>query len=114
MAIPVRSFGFDYTGIGKDVYLDMVIIDTTESRRVAGINVVQMDAASAFTHLRIGRGPLTRLCQISLKTFVALVIRNIKVDDDVVLRKFDIVEPVSIQLGEFSGDLFPFLSRCLF
>ena len=80
----------------------MVIIDTAESRWVAGVNVVQMDAASAFAYLRIGRGPLTRFCQISLKALVALVVRNIKVNDDVILRKFDIMEAAGVQLGEFS------------
>ena len=60
---------------------------------------MQVDAAAAFTHLRIGRRPLARLFQIPLKGLSALVIRNIKVDDDVVLRHFDIVKFCGVDGG---------------
>ena len=92
----------------------MVIINPAESRRVASIDVVQVNAASALTNFRIGRRPLACFGQIALKAFVALVVRNIKVDDNVIRRKFDVVKAAGVQLGEFSRDLFPFLSGCLF
>lgn len=64
----------------------MVVVDPAEPGHISGINIMQVDAAAAFTHLRIGCRPLARLFQIPLKGLSALVIRNIKVDDDVVLK----------------------------
>ena len=69
---------------------------------------MQVDAATAFTHLRIGCRPLARLFQIPLKGLSALVIRNIKVDDDVVLRHFDIVKFCGVDGGQLRCDLLPF------
>ena len=73
---------------------------------------MQMDAAAAFAHLRIGRRPFARFLQIPLEAFISLVIRNIKVDNDMILRKLDIVEPAGVQLREFGGDTFPLFGRC--
>ena len=75
----------------------MVIINPAKSRWVASVDVMQMNAASAFADLRIGRRPFARFGQIAFKAFVALVVRNIKVDDDVILRKFDVVEAAGLK-----------------
>ena len=76
----------------------MVIIDTAQPCRIAGVNIMQMDALTAFADLGIGRRPLTRLCQVQVKALVAIFVRNIEVDDDMVLRHLDIVEFRGIQL----------------
>ena len=89
----------------------MVIIDTAEPGYIAGVNIMQMDTASAFAHFCIGGGPFAGLFQISLKALVAIVIGDIEVDHDMIFRDFNIMEPAGIQLGEFGGDLFPFLRR---
>ena len=68
---------------------------------------MQVDAAAALTHLRIGRRPLARLLQIPFKGFSTLLVRNIKVDDDMVLRQFDIVKFCGVEGGQLGGDLFP-------
>ena len=87
----------------------MVIIDTAQPCRIAGVNIMQMDALTAFADLGIGRRPLTRLCQVQVKALVAIFVRNIEVDDDMVLRHLDIVEFRGIQLRKSLRDLFPFL-----
>ena len=58
-----------------------------------------MDTPTTLADLGIGRRPLTRLCQVQVKALIAILIRNIKVDDDMVLRHLDIVELRGIQQG---------------
>ncbi len=69
----------------------MVVVNSTQSGGISGINIMQVDTAATLAYLRIGRGPLACLSQILLKRFLPLLVRNIKVDDDVVLGELDIV-----------------------
>ena len=68
-----------------------------------------MDTLTTLADLGIGRRPLTRLCQVQVKTLIAVLVRNIKVDDNMVLRHLDIVELRGIQLRKSLRDFFPFL-----
>ena len=89
----------------------MVIINPTEPRHVSGIDVVQMDAAAALAHLCICRRPFTRLGQIPFKGLITLFVRNIKVNDDMVLRQLYIVELGGVQLRKLSANSLPFSLR---
>ena len=89
----------------------MVVINSAKPCCVSGINVVQVDATAAFTHLCISRRPLARLGQIPFKGLIALFVRNIKVDDDVILRQLYIVELRGIKLREFRMHTLPFSLR---
>ena len=51
-----------------------------------------MDTMTTLTDLGIGWRPLTRLCQVQVKALVSVLVRNIKVDDNMVLRHLDIME----------------------
>ena len=68
-----------------------------------------MDTLTTLADLGIGWRPLTRLCQVQVKALIAVLVRNIKVDDDMVLRHLDIVEFRGIQLRKSLRDFFPFL-----
>ena len=57
-----------------------------------------MDTLTTLADLGIGRRPLTRLCLVQVKALIAILVRNIKVDDNMVLRHLDIVEFRGIQL----------------
>ena len=71
---------------------------------------MQVDAAAALAYLRISGRPLARLGQIPLKGLLALLIRNIKVDDDVVFRELDVVQLAGVQGGQLCPDTLPFVT----
>ena len=71
---------------------------------------MQVDAAATLAYLRISGRPLARLGQIPLKGLLALLVRNIKVDDDVVFRELDVVQLAGVQGGQLCPDTLPFVT----
>ena len=89
----------------------MLVIDSAELRCVPRINIMQVDARSGFTQFCIGFRPLACRFQISLKRLLAILSRNIKVNNDVVLWHLDVMQSARVQICQLCLYLFPFLSR---
>ena len=65
---------------------------------------MQVNAAAAFAEFRIGQRPLACLLDIPFKGLVAVFIRNIKVDYDMVFRKLDVMELGGVQIMQLGLD----------
>ena len=89
----------------------MVVIDTAESCGISGINIMEMHALSAFTQFSVRRRPFCGLPQIRLRVFASVFAGNIKVNDDMILRNFHIMDPCSIQIRKFRLHVIPSLGR---
>lgn len=72
---------------------------------------MQMDARTGFAQLRISPGPFGCSFKIFLKAFLSIRSRNIKVDDDMLLRNPHVMKPRRIKVGQRRADIFPFIGR---
>ena len=59
---------------------------------------MQVDARTRFAQLRIGLGPFGGSFQVALEALFSIRPWNIKVDDNMILWNFHIMEPQSVQL----------------
>ena len=84
---------------GKDLYLDMVVIYATKLIHIAGINIMQMYTSSALTKLRICGRPHASGFKIPFERLITAFVRNIKVDNDVVLRRLNEMNHRGVQSG---------------
>ena len=73
---------------------------------------MQVDACTGFAQFCIGPRPFACCFEVSFKGLLAVIPRNIKVDDNVVLRHLQIMQPARVQIGQFRAHIFPFLGRC--
>ena len=81
--------------------LDVLVVDPAQLRCIAGVNIMQVDARTRFAQLRIGLGPFGGSFQVALEALFSIRPGNIKVDDNVILRNFHVVQSRSIQFGQF-------------
>ena len=70
---------------------------------------MQVDASTALAQFCVRSRPLACLFQIPFKAFLTRLIWNIKVDDNVVLRHLDIMEPRRVQSRQGCFHIVPFL-----
>ena len=96
---------------GEHLDLNMLIVYTAQFACVPCVNIVQVDSCTRFTQFCVGSRPLGRCLQISLKAFLTIIARNIKVNDNVGFRDFDIVELRSKNIFEHRFDILPLLRR---
>ena len=70
----------------------MIVIHSAELADITSINIMKVDALTAFAEFSIGRRPFTRFFEIQFIRLIAVLILNIKVDNNVVLRDFHIMQ----------------------
>ena len=68
-----------------------------------------MDTFTRFTQFCVRSGPFTSFFNILLKTLIAILIRNIEVNDNVILWDFDIMNLGCINIRQLGFDVLPFL-----
>ena len=92
----------------ENLNFNVVVIDSAQLCRIFRINIMQMNALPAFAQFRISGRPFTRLLQIQFKRLVSVLIRNIKVDNNMIFRNFDIVEFRRINTAQLRFYFLPF------
>ena len=90
----------------------MIVVDTAESRRVSGVNIMEMHALSAFTQFGVRRRPFCSLPQIRFRILASVFAGNIKVNDNVILRNFHIMDPCCVQIRKPCLHIVPPFGRC--
>ena len=99
---------------GEDFHFNMIVVHSAELADITGINIMKVDALTAFAEFSIGRRPFTRFFEIQFIRLIAVHILNIKVDNNVVLRDFHIMQSGCGQVAQLSRNFIPFGSWCLF
>ena len=95
--ITLRQFSPQRRFPCKDLDFDVFIVDPTELGRITSVNIMQVDARTRFTKLRIGLWPFGSRLDVTLKTLAPIRSGNIKVNDNVVLRDSHIVQSRRVQ-----------------
>ena len=95
----------------KDFHFDVIIINTAELYRVSAVNIMKMNTAPGFGQLCIGLGPLCSSLQIAFKGFFSVSSFQVKINYDMVLWNFDVVELGGVQVLEFSSAFVPAVDR---
>ena len=86
----------------------MIVIHSAELTDITGINIMKVDALTAFAEFSIGRRPFTRFFEIQFKRLITILILNIKVDNNMIFRNFDIVEFRRINTAQLLFYFLPF------
>ena len=71
---------------------------------------MEVNSISTLTGLGVGWGPFGGSLKVSIKILPTFLL-DIKVDDDVVLRDFDIVDLACVDIFELSLDVHPSILR---
>ena len=73
---------------------------------------MQVDSCARFAQFCIGSRPLACRFEVSFKGLFAILSRNIKVDDDVILGYLDIMQPARIEVRQLRLYVFPVVGWC--
>ena len=92
----------------ENLNFNVIVIDSAQLCRIFRINIMQMNPLPAFTQFCISGRPFARLLQIQFKRLVSVLIRNIKVDNNMIFRNLDIVEFRRINTAQLRFYFLPF------
>ena len=94
-----------------DLDFDVGVVQVLQPGCVAIVDVVQMDALARLAHLGVGRRKFGCGLEVPLQGLLAVLATKVEVDDDVVLRDHDPMEPGGVQLLERGPHRIPLLHR---
>ena len=75
---------------------------------------MKMYASTAFAKLSVSSRPSRSSNKITIKRFLSFLVRNIKVNDYMILRNFHIVKLIGINIQKLGCDIVPFFAGRLF
>ena len=96
----------------EDLDFDALGVDGRQRIRIAGVNIMQVDAVSALAEFGVGRRPLCSGPQVHLARLVARRVAQVEVDHDVMnIIRLDVVKLRRIEIAKLRLDRRPALLR---